>query len=340
MSSLIDRLRSIRVGIPGLATAMDNKYAIFNFGEVDQYLDKFEIIQQTVPGSLVIFNAYNDPYNAAYIADRLVANGIQNQCVILIGDLEFARNHHDQGFRFFSFFWHWWHSWYHQLPVAGTPPVTPRPNWTKRTHRLSCLNRNSNYSRFVAMYELQQQSWFDDVHSSFGNVDLVNQMCGHTDVRAWFHQNAHRFPYSKQHNYQGDNCWSVDVPAYALSYANLCTETYSQNIILSEKTIKPLVAGNLLFLCAMPLAVNQLRHMQFDMDFEGVNQSYDTVPEWRPRIRAMIQEIDRIYHHIPDIWYANLDRLQRNCEWALSTDFGNFLINDVKDIFPDVQSKI
>lgn len=336
----IEQLQANRVGIPGLAGRLDDRYVIYNFSFIDQYLDRFDQVKNLVPGAQVIINAYNDPYNYTHISNRIRANGLQNQCTILIGDLELAHEYRDMGFRYFGFFWHWWYSWYYQLPVAGAPPMIIQPDWRNRAHRLSCLNRNPSYSRFVTMYELQQQSWFDQVYSSFGNVDLLDYLRLDHDVRTWFYNNADRFPFSHQPNYQGDNCWAVNVPAYAHSYANLITETYSSFILLSEKTIKPLVAGNLVFLAAASGAAKQLRLMQFDIDFEGVDLSYDTVPDCRARITAMVKEIDRVYQHLPDMWHANLHRLKHNRDWVLSTDFRNFLLNDVKDIFPDVQPKI
>ena len=294
------------------------------------------MIESLQPGALVVFNAYNDPYNFDYIKKRIQQLGIVNRCKILISSLQFAQDCHELGFRFLPFAWHWWWSYQSQQRVAGDAPEHCLPNWQNRQHRLSCLNRLPNHSRFITYYELQSQPWFSQVHSSFGDVSGVHSFALDPDISQWFVQHRDRFPYSNEPNYDWGNSWETAVPAYCDSYANLVTETFSQHILISEKTVKPLVAGNLIFVCANENFLSLLRILKFQIDFSGINNNYDKITGWRPRIQALTKEIDRVFEDLPDIWHENLPALKYNRDWFLSNDFKQLMLDDVKDLFDHV----
>jgi len=328
-----------RTGIPGLTSVSDARYVMFNFGDVDHHLEQFDAITKISPGATVILNAYNDGYNCEYLLHRINALGLTGRCFVFVSDQQFATDHHRHGIRFFPFAWHWLHSYHSREFVAGPPPQPCMVDWNSRTHRLSCLNRMPSYSRFRTYYELQKQSWFPDVYNSFGGVGMsttsvIDPYCGlESDAYQWFQAHQHEFPYSSQTDYAWTNNWEFSVPAYADTYANLVTETFGESVFMTEKTVKPLAAGNLVFVSAQKNFLQLLRNLKFDIDFEGVNQNYDMLPTWLERIQAMVKEIDRVYDNIPDIWHTNQQRLIYNQQWLFSDDFKNLMLTDVKDLF-------
>jgi hypothetical protein len=333
MSVDADYFRGCRVGIPGLAAVNDPRYLIFNWGHVEQYIDQFDLMQSLEPGAKVIFNIYNDAYNSIHVRDCVLRTGVNGRCFVLTGSMDFAKANHDLGFRFLPFAWHWWHSYHYQQMVAGNPPQTHNPNWQSRSYNLSCLNRSPSFSRFATYYELQSQPWFGQVYKSFGDVSTVADHVTDNNIVDWFLSRRTEFPYSSQSDYDGGNDWSSSTAAYADTYANLITETFSQTVLMSEKTVKPLVAGNIIFVAAANDFLSLLKSLKFEVDFAGIDNSYDAIPDGHQRITGMVAEINRVYHDLPDIWQQNLPKLKYNREWLLSKDFKNLMLHDVNELF-------
>jgi hypothetical protein len=328
-----DYFCSRRVGIPGLACKDDPRYLIFNWGQISQHLDQFDLIQSLAPGAKVIFCIYNDPYNSNHVRDCILHMGLQGRCIVLTGSLDFAKANHNLGFRFLPFAWHWWYSYHYQHIVAGAPPQQYKPNWHSRSYNLSCLNRSPSFSRFATYYELQSQPWFGQVYKSFGDVSKVADHVTNNNIVDWFLSRQPEFPFSDQPDYDGGNDWCSSTAAYSDTYANLITETFSQTVLMSEKTVKPLVAGNIIFVAAANDFLSLLKSLKFEVDFAGIDNSYDAIPDGHQRITSMVAEINRVYHDLPDIWQQNLPKLKYNREWLLSKDFKNLMLHDVKELF-------
>jgi hypothetical protein len=336
-----DYFRNCRIGIPGLAVADDPRYLIFNWGHVEQYIDQIDLIQSLVPGAKVIFCIYNDPYNVNHVRDCMLRTGVKGRCFVLTGSLDFAKANHDLGFRFLPFAWHWWYSYHYRHRVAGDPPQQYSPKWHSRSYNLSCLNRGSSFSRFVTYYELQSQSWFGEVYKSFGDVSEVadhvrDNNIVDNNIVDWFLSRQTEFPCNSQTDYDGSNDWCSSTAAYSDTYANLVTETFSQTPLMTEKTVKPLVAGNIIFVAAANDFLSLLKSLKFEVDFEGIDNSYDAIPDWHQRINSMVAEINRVYHALPDIWQQNLPKLKYNREWLLSKDFEKLMLHDVNDLFEHI----
>jgi hypothetical protein len=250
--------------------------------------------------------------------------------------MDFAKDNHDLGFRFLSFAWHWWYSYHYRQRVAGDPPQQYTPNWHSRSYNLSCLNRSPSFSRFATYYALQSQSWFGEMYKSFGDVSKVADHVTDNNIVDWFLSRQTEFPCNSQSDYDGGNDWCSSTAAYADTYANLTTETFSQTALMSEKTVKPLVAGNIIFVAAANDFLSLLKSLKFEVDFEGIDNSYDAIPDWHQRINSMVAEINRVYRALPDIWQQNLPRLKYNREWILSKDFKKLMLYDVNDLFEHI----
>ena len=331
-----DYFRGGRIGIPGLANFDDPRYLIFNWGHVAQYIDQIDLIQSLVPSAKVIFCIYNDPYNLDHVRDCILRTGVKGRCFVLTGNMDFAKDNHDLGFRFLSFAWHWWYSYHYRQRVAGDPPQQYTPNWHSRSYNLSCLNRSPSFSRFATYYALQSQSWFGEMYKSFGDVSKVADHVTDNNIVDWFLSRQTEFPCNSQTDYDGGNDWCSSTAAYADTYANLTTETFSQTALMSEKTVKPLVAGNIIFVAAANDFLSLLKSLKFEVDFEGIDNSYDAIPDWHQRINSMVAEINRVYRALPDIWQQNLPKLKYNREWLLSKDFEKLMLHDVNDLFEHI----
>jgi hypothetical protein len=92
--------------------------------------------------------------------------------------------------------------------------------------------------------------------------------------------------------------------------------------MLSEKTFKPIVAGQLFILVAAAGAVQFLRDIGIDTFDDIIDHSYDTLVDNRLRLLAVIAQVDRLMTlDIESIYNQLKPRLQRNSEYIRSEEF-------------------
>ena len=313
-------------------------YSLSNFARSDPNLANLrQRLVESAAGRPIIIDATTDPASPVDIIDILNRHDIADIVTVMTHYRDYAQQH--SGFR-------WYPNWILKaistsLQGVHTPPTQL---WSPRSHRVSCLNRIPKLHRFYTFYLLNQLPWFQEVYLSFGGFDpLHNNKADHADYFSsftekeiqWFQQHQHEWPIKHDPDYQwADFSGQHDpfTPAYRDCYANIATETEMTVFCPTEKTTKCLRTGVLLFAVAMTGHMQSLNNMGFDVDYQGIDLSYDSIEDWRERIEACVAEVDRVYSDIADVWQANQARLQYNSELFLSTEFANSLLTDVQDI--------
>ena len=222
-------------------------------------------------------------------------------------------------------------------------------NFRERKFKLSCLNRAPKLHRALTAYSLSQKSWFSEVRFSFygmsshGVSNMPNQSCDTEFInllgdagKKWI--DSQQFPIS----IKDDQSWkTMDIlgchnpytPSYSDTYANLCTESSVTDMVISEKSMKPIAAGNLLWMISAPGHLMSLTKMGFNFRYsKDLNGLYDSIIDPIERLDWCINEVDLNYHLIPNIWYENRAVLQSNRNWLLSPDFLAHLRSYVQDL--------
>jgi phosphate uptake regulator len=64
--------------------------------------------------------------------------------------------------------------------------------------------------------------------------------------------------------------------------------------MLSEKTFKPIIAGQLFVLIASPGAIQFLRDIGIDTFDDIIDHSYDQIEDTKIRIQRAVEEVDRL----------------------------------------------
>jgi hypothetical protein len=123
-----------------------------------------------------------------------------------------------------------------------------------------------------------------------------------------------------------DNTTDIDLtinhPAYSETYVNLVTETYIDKCFVSEKTFKPIVAGQLFVLIASVNAVQFLRDIGIDTFDDIIDHSYDIELDPRTRIEQALYQIDRLVQMDLETLYEDIKpRLQKNSNYVNSDAF-------------------
>lgn len=214
-------------------------------------------------------------------------------------------------------------------------------NWDTRQHQMSCYNRSAKAHRFYNFYRMGVYRWADQVHKSFANIekDLPNEIMDHSELikplGMLVYNSCKNIPsHSDDENYEwSNNCHSFLAPGYNNSFANLITESSVYNFCPTEKTVKPLIAGNIIFSISNPGFMKQIEKMGFDLLYDSLDHSrYDYEPDFQARVNKCLAFIDEIFYNLHLIWQDNKTRLKYNNTYFWSDKFLQTITHQVKDI--------
>ena len=200
-------------------------------------------------------------------------------------------------------------------------------NDSYRKYRVSCLNGTPWVHRKLMYLALSQKSYFNDMIFTFGNRAYFESFPSELALTVEENLNFSSLP-NKVTFLDSDASWDVDVsinhPAFTDCYINLVTETnvYNDTPMLSEKTFKPILAGQLFILLASPGAVQFLRDIGIDTFDDIINHSYDDTTDIRSRIQQILDQVDRLDQSDLNTIYTDIKpRLRRNSEFLRSQEF-------------------
>lgn len=223
-------------------------------------------------------------------------------------------------------FFPYWAIWM-SLPYGRlmTMPAHHFSNVRKK-YKFSCLNGTYWNHRILTYLELSDRSYFKDMVFTFGNrpyhVDTVSELqltVQELNKFSTLDNNVKFLP-----DERSDIDLSVDHPAYKETYVNLVTETTVKKStpMLSEKTFKPIIAGQLFLLIASPGAVQFLRDIGIDTFDDIIDHGYDLESDIRIRIKMVLQQLDRLDQLDLESLYQQIKpRLIKNSEYFLSQEF-------------------
>jgi hypothetical protein len=323
-------------------TLFSQKYWVRSAGYFRQLIETFgpDQILKNVSKPILLITC--DPEDLESLKCLLDQNNVTSAVAgILIDDWAFANTDETGLFKFFPslayrFSWNFQNNYF---------PI----DFQKRKFKLSCLNRVPKIHRALTAYYLSQKSWFDQVRFSFygmnsnGVTNMPNESCEATFInllgdagKKWME--SQQFPIS----IKDDQPWqTMDTPglhdpytpSYADTYANLCTESHMTHMVISEKSMKPIAAGNLLWMVSAPGHLLSLTKLGFNFRYSNdLYGSYDSIIDPMERLKWCINEVDSNYHLIPHIWHDNRAILQSNRNWLLSPDFLAHLRSYVQDL--------
>lgn len=221
-------------------------------------------------------------------------------------------------------FWAIWMS----NPVTG---IIDRRQHKFSTHtkkyKVSCLNGTPWLHRKFLYLKLKNKSYYNDLIFSFGNrpsyTPLDHELILTDDELKEFNQLPASVAFTDSDSVSGIDL-TISHPAYQQSYVNLVTETTVNPAtpMLSEKTFKPIVAGQLFVLIAPPQAIQFLRNIGIDTFDDIIDHSYDNILDTRQRIETAITQIDQLMTMDLEKIYSQLrPRLERNSKFFTSEEF-------------------
>ena len=261
----------------------------------------------------VFFNSCTNPVN---VEKQIKEIDIKYNFYILTGLYKYHTHRiPDDRIKYFPF-WAIWSSY-----------QTINYNDSYRKYRVSCLNGTPWVHRKLMYLALLQKSYFKDMIFTFGNRTEYDPYPDEISLTS--EEKEKSFLLSSNVIFlDTDASCGIDVsithPAFTDCYVNLVTETnvYNDTPMLSEKTFKPILAGQLFILLASPGAVQFLRDIGIDTFDDIIDHSYDDTTDIRSRIQQISDQVDRLVRLDLNTIYTDIKpRLRRNSEFLRSQEF-------------------
>lgn len=115
---------------------------------------------------------------------------------------------------------------------------------------------------------------------------------------------------------------------YTQGYVHLLCETYVEYNFLSEKSYKPLMAGQMPMVFGCPDIMRMFQDLGFDLFFDIIDHAYyDSVPDWKTRISKMLNIVEQV-DQLPlnKIFADTVARRQKNLELLYSNTIESSVI--------------
>jgi len=198
---------------------------------------------------------------------------------------------------------------------------------SSKKYKFSCLNGTAKEHRKLLYVLLTQKDYFKDIVFTFGHrpptIAFPNEMILTSEEQKIYQALPQTVEFLATDATVGIDL-TLDHPAYQESYVNLVTETTVVSPMLSEKTFKPVVAGQLFILIAAPGAIQFLRDIGIDTFDDIIDHSYDLILDTRTRIDKSLEQIDRLIEKdLAAIHEGIKPRLLKNSQYFSSPEFQN-----------------
>ena len=322
------------------------KYFYVNFGDFISLSNLYSSLD-SLPGysgkKSIVIDAASDPWNPEEVKNFLKdCNFSKAISAVLVNEKSFAEKNQNLNFRFFPIWAYRYACRGRQGGVGSIDNIFLK----KRNYKVSCLNRIPKLHRLYTYYWLKQLSWSNEVYLSFHGtifedssarteltLEKINQQLGST-VADFFSTQADSFPIKNQQDYNWGEQYihEVNAPAYIDCYSNLCTESSVNYYCPTEKTFKCIIAGNLIFPVASCGFVTELLDRGLDINFQGLNlKKLDLTINWKSRITDVLNQLDRVYSNLEDIWIHNKKSLINNREILVNGQLENNLLKNIQD---------
>ena len=195
----------------------------------------------------------------------------------------------------------------------------------QKKYKFSCLNGTAKEHRKFLYVLLNQKHYFKDIVFTFGHRPPTTAFPNEILLTVEEQESYQALPQTVEF-LASDATVGIDLtlkhPAYQESYINLVTETTVVSPMLSEKTFKPIVAGQLFVLIAASGAVQFLRDIGIDTFDDIIDHSYDLISDTRARINKAVEQVDQLIEKDLDTIYDNIkDRLEQNSIYMRSQKF-------------------
>ena len=192
----------------------------------------------------------------------------------------------------------------------------------KRQFVASSIARHPKPHRIYNIVKLQKKPYLDKMHWTFFKNLYVNVHRDGLSDDEWcefleFYDKRPEIMIGEEQCVR-----HTDHAAFADSYVNITSETYTNYNFLSEKSYKPFLAGQLAMIYGTSGVVKILDSLGFDMFYDIIDHNqYDFQPTYQKRIDSMLTLLDTVVtYNFEEIFNATAQRRQRNKDYLFSQE--------------------
>jgi hypothetical protein len=195
-----------------------------------------------------------------------------------------------------------------------------------RKFNISCTNRNLKYRlhRIYWLGKLLQKPYVNDICRRMYKYDDFDFNYEEYNAGLTYEE----WKIIKEHYDNSPGFIDLEINAvvdtnfdiYTDSYINFLCETYVEYNFLSEKSFKPLMAGQIPMIFGCPGIVKMYADLGFDMFYDIIDHNvYDSITDRDQRAQAMVDYLDHV-HRLPfsDIFRKTVERRRKNLEYMYS----------------------
>ena len=217
--------------------------------------------------------------------------------------------------------WHWPY-WYLHSRVILSKVEIDRP----RSRLIGCLNGNPRTHRIAHFYALKKRFSEQQMHVSMFQTSFEpvgDPVHLHEEEKQYYESVKNLLPVR-----QNIVSNSVQLPALTDAYLHIISETTVRDrIFLTEKTWKPIVAGQIFLMFGNPGSVAYLRSVGVDC-FDDIidHDRYDHLPDWRDRMHE-------IHNIIADLQHENWAQIYQSTHTRRLNNQTRFFSGDFQHIY-------
>ena len=125
--------------------------------------------------------------------------------------------------------------------------------------------------------------------------------------------------------------FNTEHPFYSSAYVDICTETMMRNeTFITEKTWKPIAAGQLFLIAGGIGIIEYLRSQGVDVFDDYIDHSYDRPGSWQERVEIFANSVKKLAaQDLDKIWQDTADRRQANRDLIASQKITKFYVDEI-----------
>jgi len=293
-------------------------------GKIGNWGLNIDIVSEYLKKGTLIVNMSADPFNRGEEGTVKELSKLTDNFVVLSGDVTYFL----EPKKHICFLPFWYliqkYSW-PKVPASDGPC----------SYKISSFNGTTRYHRVENFVKLKEKSYFDQLLFTMRNNWNEKTAKRQVPKEVWDNNIVEKFnslippenaPFVKTN--------SINNLAHSDSYINYVTETsvLDGTIMVTEKTWKPIMAGQPGLWLSNPGHVNFLRSIGFDMFDDIIDHSYDREKNLNRRIDMIHKVIDNIMLlDLAQIFKDTLSRRQANIDWFYSNDLETLVTAQCKD---------
>lgn len=212
----------------------------------------------------------------------------------------------------------------------------------------SCLNNSNNVHRTLLGYYLHKNGLLDDMIFSQNiegdgyaitrvSQDATILNLGNFEEYKSLLPIRYNEPLDTNLNFRDDH--SISHDAYTKAYCNIVTESeceeypYERNInlpLITEKSYKPLMAGQIPLMLAARGHIAYLKELGFEMMENLLPVGYDDMNVLQ-KIDVIVTTVSKGKDFIEDFYFSHLREIQHNYELIKSNKVEDLILQNIKD---------